>query len=345
MRYKLLGKSGLRVSECCLGTMTFGETWGWGASKEESRKMFDYYIDQGGNFIDTSVNYTEGISETFIGDFIEGGRDRFVIATKYTLTNQANTDPNSGGNSRKNMMRSVETSLKRLKTNYIDILYLHAWDYMTPVEEVLRGMDDLVRSGKVNYIAISDTPAWIVAEANAIANLRGWSPFIGIQVPYSLLHRDLDWAVLPMAQHWGMAVLPWGLLSSGVLTGKFLDEVDQSTRVDPEMLDLSDKAMQTILEVQKISGETGRSMAQVAIAWVRQQQERAQMIPILGARNLEQLKDNMGALDFTLTDDQLERLDGVSRIKLGFPHNFLPKNRNIFGATYDLIDNHRKSGH
>jgi aryl-alcohol dehydrogenase-like predicted oxidoreductase len=345
MRYKLLGKSGLRVSELCLGTMTFGETWGWGASKEESRKMFNYYVNQGGNFIDTSVNYTAGISETFIGDFIEGKRDQFVIATKYTLTNAENTDPNSGGNSRKSMMRAVETSLNRLKTDYLDILYLHAWDYLTPIEEVLRGMDDLVRMGKVNYIAISDTPAWIIAEANAIANLRGWSPFIGVQVPYSLLHRDLDWAVLPMAKHWEMAVLPWGLLSSGVLTGKFLNDVNKPTRVDQENLDLSDKAMNTIMTVQQISEETGRSMAQVAINWVRQQQERALMIPILGARTLEQLQDNMGVLDFTLTDEQLQQLDDVSKIKLGFPHNFLPGNKNIFGQTFDKIDNHRTFGH
>lgn len=345
MRFKLLGKSGLRVSELCLGTMTFGEVWGWGASKDESRKMFDYYLDRGGNFIDTSVNYTDGLSETFIGDFIEGRRDRLVLATKYTLTKPDSTDPNSGGNSRKNMMRSVETSLKRLKTDYIDVLYLHAWDYLTPVEETLRGLDDLVRAGKVNYIAVSDTPAWIIAEANTISELRGWSRFIGVQVPYSLLHRDLDWAVLPMAKHWEMAVLPWGLLSTGVLTGKFLQQVDKPTRINQADLDLSDKAMNTVLEVQKISQETGRSMAQVSINWVRQQQARALMVPILGARSVKQLEDNMGILDFTLTDEQLQRLDEVSQIKLGFPHNFLPGNRYVFGATHDLIDNHRTFGH
>src|SRR5215216_5483493 len=186
MRYKLLGKSGLRVSELALGTMTFGEAWGWGAPPEECRKMVDRFAEAGGNFIDTSVNYTDGEAETILGDLLQSNRDYFVVATKYTLTKPTSTDPNSGGNSRKNMMQSVERSLKRLRTDHIDLYYLHVWDSMTPVEEVLRGLDDLVRMGKVNYIAISDSPAYIAAEANAIAELRGWSRFVGIQVPYSL---------------------------------------------------------------------------------------------------------------------------------------------------------------
>src|SRR5574341_1400340 len=186
MRYKLLGKSGLRVSELCLGTMTFGETWGWGASKDESKKQFDYFAESGGNFIDTSVNYTDGTAEEFVGEFIHGEREHFVIATKYTLTRPDSTDPNSGGNSKKNMRQSVERSLKRLKTDYIDLYYLHMWDYMTPVEEVMRGLDDLVRAGKVLYVALSDSPAYIAAEANTLAELRGWARFLGLQVPYSL---------------------------------------------------------------------------------------------------------------------------------------------------------------
>src|SRR5664279_3307212 len=218
MRYKLLGKSGLRVSELALGTMTFGETWGWGASHEESQRMFERFAEAGGNFIDTSGNYTDGTAEEFLGDFLSADRDQFVVATKYTLTKRDSTDPNSGGNSRKNMMQSVERSLRRLKTDVIDLLYLHAWDYMTPVEEVVRGLDDLVHMGKVNYIAVSDTPGYIVAEANTLAELRGWSRFVGLQLPYSLANREIEREMLPLAKHWDMAVLPFSLIGGGVLT-------------------------------------------------------------------------------------------------------------------------------
>jgi len=340
MRYKLLGHSGLRVSELCLGTMTFGETWGWGASKAESKKMFDLFAREGGNFIDTSVNYTDGTAEEFLGDFLKADRDHFVVATKYTLTKQSDTDPNGGGNSRKNMMKSVERSLKRLQTDHIDLYYLHMWDYMTPVEEIARGLDDLVRQGKVNYVAFSDTPDYIVAEANTRADLMGWSRFVGMQIPYSLLGRDVERSIMPMARHWDMAVLPWGLLEDGILTGKFLKKVKVPTRVDQDKLNLSEKSSNILKEVQRVSEEVGKPMSQVAINWVRQQ-PKAQMIPILGARSVKQLKDNLGVLDWKLTDEQWKCLDEVSAINLGFPHGFLDGNRNIYGATHDMIDNHR----
>jgi len=342
MRYKLLGSTGLRVSELCLGTMTFGETWGWGASKDESRLMFDLFAEAGGNFIDTSVNYTDGTSETFLSELLGSSRDRFVVASKYTLTKPDDSDPNGGGNSRKNMMKSVERSLRRLRTDCLDILYVHMWDFMTPVEEVMRGLDDLVRSGKVLYAAVSDTPDWIVAEANTLASLRGWSRFVGLQIPYSLLDRSVERALLPMARHWDMAVMPWGLLESGVLTGKFMSKRTEPTRIDPNKLELSEKAHAVVREVQKISQESGRSMSQVAINWVRQQQNKSQIIPIVGARNMTQLKDNLGVLDWTLNDDQLKRLDDVSKIDMGFPHSFLEGNEYIFGSTYNQIDNHRR---
>ncbi|MBL8155215.1 MAG: aldo/keto reductase, partial [Anaerolineae bacterium] len=319
---------------------TFGETWGWGASKAESKKMFDLFANAGGNFIDTSVNYTDGTSEEFLGDFLKADRDHFVMATKYTLTKPDNTDPNGGGNSRKNMRQSVERSLKHLQTDYIDLYYLHAWDYMTPVEEVVRGLDDLVSSGKVLYVAFSDTPAYIAAEANTLAHLRGWSRFVGLQIPYSLLDRAVERDLLPMARHWDMAVLPWGLLEAGVLSGKFLTKPDAATRVNPDELKLGEKSMAVVLEVQKIAQETGRSMSEVAINWVRQQ-PAAQMIPILGARTLAQLEDNIATAEWKLTPEQWARLDELSRIELGFPHNFLPANRYVFGATFDQIDNHR----
>ncbi len=340
MRYQLLGKSGLRVSELSLGTMTFGETWGWGASKEVSQQQVDLFAEMGGNFIDTSVNYTDGTSEEFLGDILKADRDYWVVATKYTLTQPDSTNPNSGGNSRKNMRQSVERSLKRLQTDYLDILYLHMWDYMTPVEEVMRGLDDLVRAGKVNYIAISDSPAYIVAEANTRAELMGWSRFIGLQVPYSLLDRAIERDLIPMAKHWDMAVLPWGLLEAGILTGKFLDKVDEPTRVNQERLKLGEKSVNVVKEVVKIAEEVGKSPAQVAINWVRQQ-KKAQMIPILGARKLDQLKDNLACLEWELTDEQWNRLDERASIELGFPHGFLDGNHYIFGATFDRVDNHR----
>jgi aryl-alcohol dehydrogenase-like predicted oxidoreductase len=341
MRYKLLGRSGLRVSELCLGTMTFGETWGWGASKEECRKMFDLFAEAGGNYIDTSVNYTDGESETILGDLLKADRDHFVVATKYTLTKQSDTDPNGGGNSRKNMMKSVERSLKHLQTDYIDLYYLHMWDYMTPVEEVARGLDDLVKQGKVLYVAFSDTPDYIVAEANTRAELMGWSRFVGLQIPYSLLDRAVERALLPMARYWDMTVMPWGLLEDGMLSGKFLNKVNEPTRINPKELNLSERAQKVLSEVQKIAQEAGHSMPQVAINWVRQN-PTVQMIPILGARNAEQLKDNMGVLDWSLSDEHMHHLNEVGKIDLGFPHGFLNGNRNIFGATFDKIDNHRK---
>ncbi len=342
MRYQLLGRSGLRVSELCLGTMTFGETWGWGASKDESRKQFDLFAEMGGNFIDTSVNYTDGTAETFLGEFLkDAGRERFVVATKYTLTKPDSTDPNSGGNSRKNMRQSVERSLKRLQTDYIDLYYLHMWDYLTPVEEVMRGLDDLVSAGKVLYVGISDSPAYIVSAANMLAELRGWARFVGLQVPYSLLDRAVERDLIPMATFWDMAVLPWGLVEAGILTGKFLKDGSDPTRIDRAGLKLSDKSLAVVKDVVKIGEEAGRPASQVAINWVRQQR-KAQMIPILGARTAAQLTDNLACLEWTLAEEQMRRLDELSRIDLGFPHGFLDGNRNIFGATFDKIDNPRR---
>jgi aryl-alcohol dehydrogenase-like predicted oxidoreductase len=343
MRYQLLGKSGLRVSEICLGTMTFGETWGWGASQEVSRQMFDTFAEQGGNFIDTSINYTDGTAEQFIGDFIKTDRDYWVVATKYTLTRTDSTDPNSGGNSRKNMMKSVEQSLRHLQTDHLDILYLHAWDFMTPVEEVMRGLDDLVRMGKVSYIALSDSPAFIASAANMLAELRGWSRFIGLQAPYSLLDRAIERELIPAAVHWDMALLPWGLLEAGLLTGKFLTKPDEPTRINPDRVKMSEQQRAVVEEVVAVAEEVGRSPAQVAINWVRQQ-PKAQIIPILGARKLAQLQDNLGVLEWELTPEQWGRLADVAAIELGFPHGFLDGNPYIFGKTFDMIDNHRKTG-
>jgi len=343
MRYKLLGRSGLRVAELALGTMTFGEDWGWGASKKESQKIFDLYAEAGGNFIDTSINYTNGTSERYVGEFIAADRDHFVVATKYTLRdNNANrADPNAGGNQRKNMMRSIETSLQNLNSDYIDLYYLHMWDFMTPVEEVMRGLDDLVRSGKVRYVGISDTPAWVIAKANMLAYLRGWSPFVAVQLPYSLVNRDAERDLLPMARSEDLAVTAWEILGGGVLTGKYRDEeaTKRYSKVSQEAIEMGDA-------VVKMAEEVGCTPSQLAINWVRQRPwGGAPTIPILGARSAEQIKDNLGALEFELSPEQVGKLDELAPVERGFPHDFLELKHVrtlIYGDTYDLTDNHRK---
>ena len=340
MRYKLLGKSGLRVSELALGTMTFGEDWGWGASKEESRKIFDAYVDAGGNFIDTANRYTNGTSEKFVGEFIASDRGRFVLATKYTLFTQ-HGDPNAAGNQRKNLVQSLEASLKRLNTDYIDLYWVHAWDFVTPVEEVMRALDDMVRAGKILYVGVSDTPAWIVSRANMLAELRGWTPFVGLQIRYSLIDRAVERDLLPMARALDIAVTPWGALGTGILSGKYNREggsgrVSTWGPIDPRKLAIAE-------EVIKIAGEIGRTPSQVALSWVRQQP--GVIIPILGAKTLPQVQDNLACVDFKLSDEHLQHLDDVSQIELGFPHDFLAEDgvRDlVFAGTYAQLDNHRR---
>lgn len=338
MKYKLLGHSGVRVSELCLGTMTFGENWGWGASKEESRRIFEAFLAAGGNFLDTSCNYTDGTSEMFIGEFIQGQRERLVIASKYSLTMRKD-DPNGGGNSRKNMMQTVEGSLKRLQTEYLDLLYLHMWDYTTPIEEVMRGFDDLVRQGKVLYVAFSDSPAWVISRAVTLAEQRGWARPVGVQIPYSLASRDVEREVLTMARHLDLAILPWGLIGGGVLTGKYNTESGEPRRYEGT----SDRAKNIAAELGKLAAEIGRSPAQVAINWVRQQP--GTVIPILGARTLKQMQDNLGCLEFALTDEQMSRLSALAGFSRGFPDNFLEDDEVhelIFGTSYDHVMNHHR---
>ena len=334
MKYRLLGKSGLRVSELCLGTMTFGSDWGWGADREESRRIFDTYAEAGGNFIDTSCNYTNGTSEKFVGEFTASDRDHFVIATKYSLTERKD-DPNFGGNHRKNMRRSVEGSLKRLATDHIDLLYLHMWDYTTPIDEVMRTLDDLVAAGKVLYAGISDTPAWVVSAANVMADLRGWSRFVAYQGEYSLASRTPERDVLPMTQSFGLTFLGWGLLEGGELTGKYNAPSDEPKRSK----DTTDRTKGIASEVMALAVELGCTPSQVAIAWVRQSPYR--IVPILGARTLAQLSDNLGCLDLHLEPEQMERLSAASPIDLGFPQAFLTSDhvhRLIFGETYARIE-------
>ncbi|MDQ6759390.1 MAG: aldo/keto reductase [Acidobacteriota bacterium] len=341
MRYKLLGRSGLRVSELCLGTMTFGEDWGWGASKQESRAIYDAFLAAGGNFIDTANLYTNGTSENFLGEFIGSDRGHIVLATKYTNAMPGN-DPNAAGNHRKSMVQAVEASLKRLKTDYIDLYWLHIWDFLTPIDEIMRAFDDLVRAGKILYAGISDAPAWVVSRANTMAELRGWSSFIGLQIEYSLIQRTPERELLPMARELDIGVTAWAPLASGVLTGKYTaEDHDQPKRLQDAKLD--DRKQRIVDAVQVIAGESGYSAAQVAINWVRQQS--GVVIPIIGARTLTQAQDNLDALKFSLTPEHLKRLTEASDIELGFPHDFFARDMVrgfVYGGTRDLIDNHRQ---
>lgn len=324
MKIKLLGKSGLRVSELCLGTMTFGEDWGWGASEKESRKIFDLYAEAGGNFLDTANIYTNGQSEKIVGELVRKERARWVVATKYSMNNQS-SDVNMSGNHRKNLVQSLEGSLKRLKVDYVDILWLHAWDYTTPIEEVMRSLDDLVRAGKVLYVGISDAPAWVVSSANTLAALRGWSPFIGLQIEYSLIERTPERDLLPMAKEFNLAVTPWGPLGGGILTGKYNHPkkgephryTGESSRPAKEDLEIA----QVVVDIAK---KIGKTPSQVALNWLLQQ--GSQVIPILGARTAAQIEDNLGCLSFTLSPEHLKKLDEVSTIPLGFPGEFFQSN-------------------
>ena len=339
MKYRLLGNSGLRVSEAALGAMTFGEDWGWGAAKDEARKVYDAFREAGGNFIDTANVYTNGASESFLGEFMEGHRQSVVLATKYTNA-MPGTDPNAAGNQRKNMVQSVEASLKRLRTDYIDLYWVHAWDKITPVEEVMRGLDDLVRAGKVLYVGISDAPAWYIAQANTLAQLRGWSPFIAMQIEYSLIERTVERELIPVAKALNVGVTAWSPLSGGVLTGKY--QKGESGRMSSEMLkEFMPEQQRTdriVAALKVVSDQIDRSMAQVALAWLRTRS--VPVIPIIGARKLSQLEDNLGSFDLTLSEEQVKTLDDASHIELGFPHEVflreMPRTL-LYGGMRDQI--------
>ncbi len=272
MRYLLLGRSGLRVSEMCLGTMTFGEDWGWGSNKDESRRVFETFAEAGGNFLDTANLYTNGTSERMLGEFLAGRRERFVITTKYTLNMQAD-DPNAGGNHRKNMTQSLEASLKRLGVDYIDLYLIHAWDFLTPVDEIMRALDDAVRAGKVLYVGVSDAPAYAVARANTLAELRGWTPFVSLQIPYSLIERTPERELIPMAAEMGLTVTPWAPLGGGVLTGKYRGDCAGARYADNNAWSetyLTERNLAIGDAVCHLASEIGRSPAQVALNWLRQ---------------------------------------------------------------------------
>lgn len=332
MRYTLLGSSGLRVSEVALGTMTFGTDWGWGASEAEAAKQFELFADAGGTLIDTANKYTNGTAESILGGLLAADRDHFVVGTKYSL-NVRDGDVNAGGNHRKNLVQSLEASLRRLRTDRVDILWLHAWDYLTPPEEVMRALDDQVRLGKVLYLGVSDTPAWVVAQLQTLAAARGWSAFAGLQIEYSLVQREVERELVPMARGLGLGILAWGPLGSGVLSGKYSHPAQQSG--DRRLAGIDPARLAIARSVADVASDLGLSSSVVALAWLR---ARGGVIPILGARTTQQLSDNLGCLDVELPAEAIARLDQVSHVARGFPHDFLAAADYIFGGLSSQLD-------
>jgi aryl-alcohol dehydrogenase-like predicted oxidoreductase len=331
--YVTLGRSGLRVSPLCLGAMTFGMDWGWGSDVETSKRIIDTYLNRGGNFIDTANIYTKGHSEAIIGDHLthdRARRDRLVIATKF-LGNLYSGDPNGGGAGRKAVIAQCEQSLRRLRTDYIDLYWMHWYDTHTPIEETMRALDDLVSDGKVRYIGFSDTPAWKCAQAQMQARGRGWSPIAALQIEYSLLERTVEGELMPMARELGMGVTPWSPLKSGVLSGKYTRQnaaTVQPGRGEGIRKQLTERALSVIDVLVEIARQVRATPAQVALAWVQGRPGVASSI--IGARTLEQLEDNLGALEVVLSPDHIARLDEVSKPQLAFPHEFI---RNTADST------------
>jgi len=333
-QYFTLGRSGLRVSRLALGTMTFGKDWGWGADKGVSRAMFDRYLAAGGNFIDTADLYTEGSSERLLGEFIAGAkvRDRVVVTTKFSY-NAEPGNPNAGGNGRKNIVRALEGSLRRLKTDYIDLYLLHTWDRITPAEEVLRTLDDLVSAGKIRYAGLSDVPAWYAARIQTLAQAHGQHPLVNLQLQYSLVERNIEREFVPLAQELGYGITAWSPLAMGLLSGKYLpgeadDDIGGDGRLQlfrngaiPALEDkFTSRNFAIVAEVEKIARATGLGMSQVAIQWAARQPAIGSVI--LGARTLEQFEDNLAALDKPLSGEVLQTLDAASALPMQFPYSF-----------------------
>lgn len=331
--YYLLGRSGLRVSPLCLGTMTFGTEWGWGSPESSAREILFRYLDAGGNFVDTADGYTNGSSEEMIGRFLKesGRRDRVVLATKYTF-NAFPGDPNAGGNARKNLHRALESSLRRLQTDYIDLYWVHAWDRLTPVEEVMRSLDDAVRAGKIRYIGLSDTPAWYLARAQTLAELRGWERVAALQLEYSLAERNIEREHVPAALELGMGICPWSPLAGGLLSGKYRrsagaggvdgDGRVQATRTNgnPVFDKVNERNWQIVDELVAVAKELGRSPAQVALNWITRRP--GVVSTLIGATKPAQLDDNLGALSFEIPPALSARLEAVSRPYTGHPYVF-----------------------
>ena len=353
--YVTLGNSGLRVSPLCLGAMTFGEEWGWGTSIVDSEAILSRFLDRGGNFIDTANGYTLGHSEVIIGDFFarnRGLRDRVVIATKF-FTNMFPGDPNGGGASRKSLTAACEESLRRLKTSYIDLYWMHMWDKFTPIDETMRALDDLVRAGKVRHFGFSDTPAWKTAQAQTVAFFRNWTPLVALQIEYSLIERTVEGELVPMARELGLGVTPWGPLRGGALSGKYTRE--NAGQIRPDRGDrvtayLNERTFRIVEELTRIGRELSASPASVAIAWVQSRLGVASTI--IGARTCDQLDQNLVAADLVLTREHLASLDAVSEPVFQFPTTILRTIGNsvmhagatVNGEASELLPNWRGAG-
>ncbi len=343
MRYKIFGRrTGLRVSELALGTGNFGTGWGHGAEREEAKKIFDGYVEAGGNFIDTADGYQFGQSEELVGEFIAADRDHFVVATKYTFGAVPNGGISRTGNSRKNMVRSVEASLKRPKTDRIDLYWAHLADGVTPIEEIVRGFDDLVHSGKILYAGLSNFPAWRIARAATLAELRGWVPIAGVQIEYSLAERTPDRELLPMAEALGLGGALWSPLGGGFLTGKYRSSDEGRLKRLGRLIHTEKTSRETAIldAVLAVAGEAGVSPTHVAIAWLlhKAAQSTTSLIPILGSRTRVQLDATLGAVDLTLSQEQIARLDAASAIPLGVPHELLKDNASrLAGGKLELL--------
>ena len=338
--YLTLGRSGLRVSPFALGTMTFGEdAGGAGASVEVSEKILTSYLDRGGNFIDTANFYTNGHSEKILGDYFAarpGERDRIILATKF-FTNMFPGDPNGGGAGRRSIIAQLEQSLRRLQTDYIDLYWLHNWDRHTPIEETMRALDDLVGAGKIRYVGFSNTPAWVTAQAHAVAQWRGWSPLIALQVEYSLLARTVEAELAPLALDQGMALVPWSPLKNGFLSGKYRrgERVADSARA-AYVGGPNGAEFDVIDMVVAVAAELDTTAAAVSLAWLRQRPGTT--VPILGARLPEHLDANLAAAEVVLSPEQLHRLDEVSAPTLGYPasmHSHMRGMLQFAGTTVD----------
>jgi aryl-alcohol dehydrogenase-like predicted oxidoreductase len=338
--YVTLGRSGLRVSPLCLGAMTFGPEWGWGSSAQDSARIIDRYLDLGGNFIDTANVYTKGHSEQIIGDHFKAApsrRQRTVIATKFFGT-MLDGDPNSGGAGRKGLTAACEQSLRRLQTDYIDLYWMHCWDVHTPIEETMRALDDLVAAGKVRYLGFSDTPAWKVMEAQMIAQFRGWSPLIALQLEYSLLERSIEGELIPLALALGLGVTPWSPLKAGALSGKYTRANAATVKAGRGAWTtsaLNNKAYTVIDALIQIARDATSTAARVALSWV--QNRPAIASTIIGARTLEQLEDNLAALELHLTPQQSAQLDELTTPQLNFPFQFV-KGAAAFSSSGTVIN-------
>jgi aryl-alcohol dehydrogenase-like predicted oxidoreductase len=340
MRYQIFGeRTGLKVSELALGTGMFGQTWGYGATPEDAKRIMEGFADAGGNFIDTADNYQHGVSETLIGDFLASNRDDFVIASKFTRGASDKPALARLGNSRKNMVQSVEASLKRLKTDRIDLYFAHMDDFVTPMEEIARGLDDLVRAGKIVYGGLSNFPAWRIATAASTAELRGWTPISAIQIEYNLLQRTPERELLPMAEGFGLGVMGWSPMAAGILTGKYQKgERGRATELKASVRHADNPNNDTVVTaVASVAEEVGAKPGQVAVAWVKAKG----VLPVIGTRTWEQLEDHLGALKVELNDEQMHRLDAVTTITLGYPHdlNSSSEQRAVMtGGRFDQID-------